>query len=97
MAVGGYGFVDADFVAVSGGVLLQQDGVSALRNNAAGEDSNGLAWSDGPRKRMAGRESTSRYHGGNDMGDGVSGMLLGVMEMGSSIIIGSVLTAYPTF
>jgi hypothetical protein len=46
---------------------------------------------------MAGRESTSRYHGGNDMGDGVSGMLLGVMEMESSIIIGSVLTAYPTF
>ena len=51
VAAGLHRFVDPHGVAVTGGVLLQQDGVGTLRDNAAGEQSHGLAGADACRRR----------------------------------------------
>ena len=63
VALGGYGFVDADRVAVARGVLLQQDGVGAWRNHAAGEDAHGLAGADAAVERMAGGRAADHAQG----------------------------------
>src|SRR5579872_2657818 len=54
VAAGGDGFVDLDVGAGGGGVFLEQDGIGALRDDAAGEQANCLAGPDGAVERMAG-------------------------------------------
>ena len=55
VAAGGGGLAHPDLVAVAVRVLLQQDGVGAVRDQAAGEQPHRLAGADRAGERMAGR------------------------------------------
>ena len=58
VAAGGHGFVYADRLAVGRRVFLQQDRIGAIRDDAAGEQTDGLPGAN--RRKRGGRRARRR-------------------------------------